>query len=318
MSTLTNTLSNVKTKFNQNKTSKSGWDPVLLFMLLPTIVLFLVVSVYPFAWLAKYVFYDYNGFTAYFIGFDNFKRLFTNDPIYWQSVVHTFEYAFLKLIFIIPISLVVAVMLNQELRAKNFFRVIFFIPTVISAAVYSLIFFFIYSPYNGILNNMFMEWGWISAPVDWLGTPAIAMFAVVVVAIWGGFGNYMILFLAGLQSISKEVYESADIDGASKVQTFWNITVPMLGPVLKVVLLLAITTALKDYESIMVLTGGGPLDRTQVMFLYVYQLMFGNENSSAGQLQIGYGATVGIVSAIIIGIATFAFLKLSKKLDDVY
>lgn len=318
MSTLTNTLSTVKTKMNRNKTSKSGWDPVLLLMLLPTIVLFLVVSVYPFAWLAKYVFYDYNGFTAYFIGFDNFKRLFTNDPIYWQSVIHTFEYAFLKLIFIIPISLVVAVMLNQELRAKNFFRVIFFIPTVISAAVYSLIFFFIYSPYNGILNSMFMEWGWISAPIDWLGTPAIAMFAVIVVAIWGGFGNYMILFLAGLQSISKEVYESADIDGASKVQTFWSITVPMLGPVLKVVLLLAITTALKDYESIMVLTGGGPLDRTQVMFLYVYQLMFGNENSAAGQLQIGYGATVGIISAVIIGIATFVFLKLSKKLDDVY
>ena len=128
----------------------------------------------------------------------------------------------------------------------------------------------------------------------------------------------MILFLAGLQSIPQDVYESGDMDGASRVQSFFHITLPMLGPVLKVVLLLAITTALKDYQSVMVLTGGGPRDRTQVMFLYVYQLMFGNENATAAQLQIGYGATAGLVSAVIIGIATFIFLNLSKKLDEVY
>ncbi|MDF2613411.1 MAG: sugar transporter permease [Clostridia bacterium] len=318
MSTLTSGFNKYKSKLQNSKGIKGGWDIPLILMMLPTIVLLAVVSIYPFMWLLKYVFYDYNGFKTYFIGLDNFKRVFTNDPIYWKSVVHTFEYAFLKLLFTMPISLMVAVVLNHHLKGKNLFRIIFFIPTVISAAVYSLIFYFIYSPYNGILNNMLMEWGWITAPIDWLGSSAIAMSSVVIVAIWGGFGNYMILFLAGLQSISQEVYESADIDGASKVQSFFQITIPMLGPILKVVLLLAITTALKDYQSIMVLTGGGPLDRTQVMFLYVYQLMFGNENSAAGQLQIGYGATVGLVSSIIIGIATAVFLKLSKKLDNIY
>ncbi len=295
-------------QFKQIK--KRKWDLTLFLMLFPMILLFFVVSVYPLMWVMKYVFYDYNG------GFDNFKRLFTDDPIYWKSVVHTFEYAIMKLVLTMPISLVTAVLLNQKLKGKNFFRILFFVPTVISSAIYSLIFFFIYSPYNGILNNILMDWHILKAPADWLGNPEIAMISVVIVAVWGAFGNYMILFLAGLQSIPQDMYESADMDGASRVQSFFYITLPMLGPVLKVVLLLAITAALKDYQSVMVLTGGGPRDRTQVMFLYVYQLMFGNENASTAQLQIGYGATVGLVSAVIIGIVTFIFLKASKKLEN--
>ncbi|MFI3202638.1 MAG: sugar ABC transporter permease [Eubacteriales bacterium] len=296
---------------------KTGWDMSMAFMILPTIILFCAVSVYPFIWLTKYVFYDYNGFMQYYIGFDNFTRLF-KDSIFWKSVLNTLEYAGLKLLFTMPISLLCAVFLSNKLRGKNFFRIIFFIPTVISSAVYSLIFFFIYSPYNGVLNSILMSMGITDKMIDWLGNPSIAMLSVVVVAVWGGFGNYMILFLAGLQSISKDIYESAEIDGASKVACFFQITLPLLGPILKVILLLAITTAFKDYQSVMVLTGGGPQDRTQVMFLYVYQLMFGNDNATTSQLQIGYGATVGLMSALIIGVITGIFLKVSKKLDSIY
>ena len=171
------------------KNRKGRWDLPLFLMLLPMMALFLVVSVYPFLWVVKYVFYDYNGFVAYPVGLDNFKRIFTNDPIYWKSVIHTFEYAFLKLVLTMPVSLVTAVLLNQKLRGKSFFRILFFIPTVISSAIYSLIFFFIYSPYKGILNNLLLGGGLIKAPVDWLGNPAIAMISVVIVALWGAFGN---------------------------------------------------------------------------------------------------------------------------------
>ncbi len=306
---LKNTLYNIRLK--------TGWDIQLLFMMIPAIILLITVSIYPFFWLMKYVFYDYNGFVAYFIGFDNFIRIF-EDEIFWRSVLHTFEYATMKLVVIIPLALLLAVFLNGKLKGKNAFRIIFFVPTVISSAVYSLIWYFIYSPYNGILNGMLMESGIIETPIDWLGNPDIAMVSIVIVAIWGGFGNYMILFLAGLQSIPQDIYESASIDGASKRQSFWSITVPMLGPVMKVVLLLAITTALKDYASVMVLTGGAPQGRTQVMFLYVYELMFGSVNSSAMQLQLGYGATVSLFSAAIIAVATLLFLKASKKMDDIY
>lgn len=298
------------------KASKNKNSPVVWLMLLPALILLVVVSIYPFFWIMKYVAYDYNGFTKYYTGMANIKRAFT-DINYWNSVLHTFEYALMKLIVVMPLSLVTAVLLNKKLKGSSFFRGIFFLPTVISSAVYCLIFYFIFAAYNGVLNSMLKAIGLINSPIDWLGSPDTAMISVVIVAIWGGFGNYMILFASGLTSISDEIYESTQIDGANSFQTFFRVTLPLLGPVLKVVLMLAITTALKDYQSIMVLTGGGPNNRTQVMFLYIYQLCFGN-SSSGGSLQIGYGAVLSVISAVIVGIVTLIYLKISKKLDDIY
>lgn len=298
------------------KASKNKNSPVVWLMLLPALILLVVVSIYPFFWIMKYVAYDYNGFTKYYTGMANIKRAFT-DVNYWNSVLHTFEYALMKLVVVMPLSLVTAVLLNKKLKGSSFFRGIFFLPTVISSAVYCLIFYFIFAAYNGVLNSMLKAIGLINSPIDWLGSPDTAMISVVIVAIWGGFGNYMILFASGLTSISDEIYESTQIDGANSFQTFFRVTLPLLGPVLKVVLMLAITTALKDYQSIMVLTGGGPNNRTQVMFLYIYQLCFGN-SSSGGSLQIGYGAVLSVISAVIVGIVTLIYLKISKKLDDIY
>lgn len=291
-------------------------DISVWFMMFPAILMLVVVSIYPFIWIFKYVFYDYNGFVAYFIGLDNFKRAF-RDTLFWDSVIHTFEYATLKLIFTIPLALGIAVMLTKKLRGRSLFRGIFFLPTVISSAVYSLIFYFIYAAYNGVLNGILRAIGLIKMPIDWLGDPKIAMISVVIVAIWGGYGNYMVLFLSGLSSISEDVYESAKIDGANEIQTFFRITLPMLGPMLKVILMLAITTALKDYESIIVMTGGGPNNRTQVMFSYIFQMSFGSANVDS-QIQIGYGAVLSIIAALIIGVITVIYLRVSKKMDDVY
>lgn len=298
------------------KRSYNNGDITVWFMMFPAILMLIVVSIYPFCWIFKYVAYDYNGFVAYFTGLDNFKRVLS-DTQFWSSVVHTFEYAFLKLIFIIPIALIIAVLLSNKLRGSSVFRGIFFLPTVISAAIYSMIFYFIFAAYNGVLNGMLKAVGLISSPIDWLGNPKIAMFSVVIVAIWGGYGNYMILFLSGLAGIPEDVYESSKIDGANEIQTFFQITLPMLGPMLKVILMLAITTALKDYEAILVMTGGGPNGRTEVMFSYIYQLTFGSDVNASG-IQIGYGAVLSIVAAIIVGVITVIYLTVSKKLDDIY
>jgi raffinose/stachyose/melibiose transport system permease protein len=264
------------------------------------------------------VFFDYDGYKAYYVGLDNFTRLFTRDTTYWGSVLHTFEYATLKLVFILPVALISAVLLSKALKGTNFFRILFFTPTVISSVIYGLIFYFIYSPYNGTLNYLLMNIGLGHTMIDWLGDPKTAMLSIVMVAVWGGFGNYMILLVAGLQSIPQELYESSKMDGANSVQNFFYVTLPMLGPILKVVLMLAITSALKDYEVIMVMTGGGPQERTDVMFLYIYYLLFGNPKSLAVRYQIGYGATAGLVSAVIIGMITVAYLRVSRKLDDIY
>lgn len=281
-------------------------------MMLPAVFMLSVMSIYPFFWLFRYICYDYNGFTAYFTGTRNFKRML-GDVTFWRSVLHTFEYAGLKLIFIIPLALLLAVLLNQELKGSSFFRGIYFMPTVISSAIYSLIFGFIFAVYNGILNALLQKLGIIKAPVDWLGDPSIVMFSIIIVAVWGGFGNYMIYFISGMSSIPEEIYESSRIDGANGVQNFFYITLPMLSPVLKVILMLAITTAFKDYQSILVLTDGGPNNRSNVMFSYIYNLIF----SSTTMPQIGYATMLSVVAALIIGIVTAIYMFLARKLDDV-
>lgn len=235
------------------------------------------------------------------------------DAVFWRSVLHTFEYAVMKLVIIIPLSLLLAVLLNQKIKGSGIFRGIYFMPTVISSAVYSLIFGFIFAVYNGVLNAYLQKLGMIHAPIDWLGSASIVMISIIIVAVWGGFGNYMILFMSGLSSISEEVYESCKMDGANGVQSFFYITLPMLSPVLKVILMLAITTALKDYESILVLTNGGPNSRSEVMFTYIYKLIFGSQTTP----QIGYATVLSIVAALIIGVITAIYMNFARKLDDV-
>nr|WP_314459199.1 sugar ABC transporter permease [uncultured Clostridium sp.] len=294
------------------KKSASRGDFSSALMLLPAVFLLAVISIYPFCWLFRYIFYDYNGFTAYYIGLKNFTRMF-QDAVFWRSVLHTFEYAIMKLIIILPLSLLLAVLLNQKIKGSGIFRGIYFMPTVISSAVYSLIFGFIFAVYNGVLNAYLQKLGMIHSPIDWLGSVSIVMISIVIVAVWGGFGNYMILFMSGLSSISEEIYESCKMDGANGVQSFFYITLPMLSPVLKVILMLAITTALKDYESILVLTNGGPNSRSEVMFTYIYKLIFGSQTTP----QIGYATVLSVMAALIIGVITAVYMYFARKLDDV-
>ena len=189
-------------------------------------------------------------------------------------------------------------------------------PTIISTSIAGMIFGFIFATKNGILNSLLQNMHMIDSPIKWLNSPSVVMVAVTILAIWGGFGNYMLYFITGMTGISEDVYESAKIDGATGVQTFFRITLPMLAPVLKVVLMLAITGAFKDYEAIMVLTNGGPGNRSMVMFLYIYNIIFGSAGSTS-QPQIGYGALLSVVAAVIVGIVTGVYLFVSKKLDDV-
>lgn len=284
-----------------------------VLMMFPAVLLLCVVSIYPFLWLFRYVFYDYNGMTSYFCGLRNFTRMFS-DTAFWGSVGHTFEYAILKIIFIIPLALIMAELMSQKIRGSGIFRVIYFMPTIISTAISAMVFGFIFAAYNGVLNAVLRATGIISQNINWLGDSKTAMWAVLIVAVWGGFGNYMIYFMSGLSSIPHDVYESAMIDGAGGLTTFFRITLPMLSPMFKVIMMLAITSAFKDYESIMVLTQGGPNNRTQVMFLYIYQLLFG---TSTSQPQIGYACVLSLMAALIVGCVTGLYLLLARKLDDV-
>ncbi|WP_246061791.1 carbohydrate ABC transporter permease [Paenibacillus oralis] len=283
----------------------------------PSLILTLVFGVYPIIWALKYMFYDYQGYgEPLFIGLNNFGRLF-RDTEFWQSVLNTFVYAGGKLLVTIPLSFVLAVILNRAFAGRQLLRAVYFLPTIVSSSVMAIVFYVVFNSYNGMINQMLLASGIISAPIDWLG-PKYALLTSIIVAIWGAIGNYMLLFLAGLQNIPEDLYEAASLDGAGPVRKMWSITVPMLGPVLQMIVMLAIIVSLKGYESIMVLTEGGPYGKTNVMYLYLYKLFFPVSSGGASAQQFGYGSAVGFATAVIVGVITLLYFRLSKKLNEIY
>ena len=287
--------------------------------MLPNLILFAACSLYPVAWTLKYVFYQYGGFgtgAPRFVGLANLARVF-RDKVYWESVLHTFTYGFGKVLIIIPLAFFLAFLLNQQKRGNGLAQSIMFLPTIMSSAVMGLVFYLLFNAYNGEINKYLMEIGLISRPINWLGKDN-AMKTLIITAVWGGVGNYMVYFIAGIQQVSEDAIESARIDGAGRLQTIWYIIIPMLGPILKIIMMLAITSAFNDITNVMVLTEGGPTNATMVMSLYGYRYFFPISAAEATIPQYGYGAAVSVVSAVIAGAVTVAYLKVSKKLDDVY
>ncbi len=287
--------------------------------MIPNLILFLSCSVYPVLWALRYVFYQYGGYgtgAPRFVGLENLARVF-RDKVYWESVIHTFTYGFGKVLIIIPLAFFFAFLLNQQKRGNGIAQSIIFLPTIMSSAVMGLVFYLLFNAYNGEVNQLLMKAHIISQPINWLGKEH-AMKTLVLTAVWGGVGNYMVYFIAGIQQVSEDAIESARIDGANKLQTIWYIIVPMLGPILKIILMLAITTAFHDITNIMVLTEGGPNNATMVSSLYSYRYFFPISANEQIVPQYGYGAALSVVTACIAGAVTVVYLQLSKKLDDIY
>ena len=202
---------------------------------------------------------------------------------------------------------------------KRVFRDGIYWQSVANTFIYALgkIIVTLFNVYNGEINRMLMAIGLISQPINWLGADH-ALHTLIIVAIWGALGNYMVYFLAGLQQIPQEVIESAEVDGATGFKKLWYITIPMMGPILKIILMLAIATAFNDMNMILVLTEGGPYNASMVMTLYAYKFFFPVSAANTVIPQFGYGAALSFVSAIIAGLVTVIFLKFSKKMSDIY
>lgn len=285
-------------------------------MLLPNVILFSVFTIYPLLWVMRYMFFDYRGYgEPVFVGLANFQRVF-RDTVFWDAVVNTFVYVFGKLIFTIPIAFMLAFLLQKNTKFNAISQSIVFTPTIMSQAVMALIFYLLFNTYNGEINHYLVALGIVDQNVNWLGVN-LAMVTVIILAVWGGVGNYMVYFIAGLTGISTDVYESARLDGANGIQTLFKITLPLLAPVLKMILMLALVVSFHDMQSIMVLTEGGPMNATNVMFLYIYQLFFPISAGSTVIQEFGYGAAVSLVAACIVGIFTGIYLILGKKLDAI-
>lgn len=300
----------VKAKRSRSGLSERRDNLTAYIMVIPTVLLFLMFCIYPIVYILVMSFYEYDGMTEMkWIGAYNYLRVM-RDTSWWNSVWNTVQLGILIPLVQIPFALLYAVLLNGQLKGQNFFRTFLFLPSITSTAIMGIIFFFMFSSYNGIVNSVLMSLNVLQSPVEWLGKEWTAKFVIIIFSAWANIGFYMVLFLAGLQKIPGDVYESAAIDGANGFQTLTKITIPMLGGMFRTIIMLSILNAMKLFDTVKVLTGGGPGNKTEVMTMFIYRYYF---EPGSGKIQQGYASAVAMVGLVITGIIAVLYLYISGK-----
>ncbi|MBN1526314.1 MAG: sugar ABC transporter permease [Candidatus Omnitrophica bacterium] len=276
----------------------------------PAVLLFLIFVLGPLIASFYWSFTDFNGIqAAKWVGLANYKHIFLNDPRFWKSVRNTVIYT----VGVIPpgmaLSLMLAMAVDQQIRFKNFFRTIYFIPSVTSVIALSVIWKWLFAGEKyGLINHLLILMG--LKPIDWLMSPVWTLPAIMIMSIWAGIGYNMILFLAGLQTIPTSVYEAADIDGANVWGKFWNITLPLLKPTMVFVVIMGFIASFQVFERIYIMTEsefgiGGVLDSALTIVAYLYDMGF-------RKFQMGYASALGYVifaAVFIITIVNIRFVK---------
>jgi putative chitobiose transport system permease protein len=272
--------------------------------LLPALII-LVLTVF---WPALQAFYL--SFTRYeydltqvpqWVGFANFHRLW-NDPVFWQTLGNTLIY----LVGVVPIlvffPLGLAILVNQKLRGMHWFRAAYYTPVIISMVVAGIAWKWLYAE-NGLLNQLLA--GIFPEGIPWLTSPRFALFSVMAVTVWKGLGYYMVIYLAGLQSIPGDIYEAAAIDGSDGIRKHWDITIPLMKPYLALVAVISAISATKVFEEVYIMTQGGPLNSSKTIVYYLYEQAFNN-------LEISYACTIGLVLFLIILALSILRLSLNR------
>jgi multiple sugar transport system permease protein len=238
-----------------------------------------------------------------FIGFKNYSLLFA-DPVLWRAVFNTLFFTVCCLVFQFIIVFALALFFNLKSPLSKSVRGILMMPWMIPITITALIFRFMFSSSVGIINHALLAVGLIVRPIDWLIMPNTAMFALIAANVWIGIPFNMILISTGLTIIPKELYESASIDGANKVKSFFSITLPLLRPTIESVLILGFIYTFKVFDLVYVMTGGGPVNSTQVLSTFSYRLSF-------ELFRYSQGAAVANILFIILFIAGLFYLKLT-------
>ena len=259
--------------------------------LLPDLLGLLIFVVGPIAYAFFLSFHDWNAFSSMkYAGVSNYIRLW-RDPQFWSSLKVTAIYTFTYVPLLFSISLALAVLVSQKLPLMRVFRTIFFIPVVLSLVVSALMWKFIFDEQVGFLNYLLKLVG--LSPQPWLGSVELALPAIIIVSIWIQMGYFMVIFLAGIQDIPSLYYDAAKIDGANGLQTFWNITFPLLKPTSLFVIVILIINSFQVFDQIWVMTRGGPASATEVTVIYIYRQAF-------QFLNLGYASAIAFVLFLII------------------
>ncbi|MFC5471656.1 carbohydrate ABC transporter permease [Cohnella suwonensis] len=275
-------------------------------MLLPNVVGFLMFLLLPVLATFAISFTDWDLSTDIgFVGFDNYKEL-VHDEVFHQVFWNTLYFTAVSVPIGIAVSLLLAIALNQKIRFVRFYRAAFFFPVISSFVAVAILWQWIYNPQFGLLNYALGMLG-IKGPL-WLTSPDWAMPAVILASIWKNLGFSMLIFLAGLQSISESYYEAADIDGASSLSKFWHITVPLLSPTTFFITVISVINSFQVFDTVYLMTQGGPARSTSVLVSYVFENAF-------QYFQMGYASAIAYVLFFLVLIVTFIQFWRQKKLS---
>jgi len=278
--------------------------------MLPTILGMILFVAYPlFESLRLSMFAAQVGVPEKFVGLGNFDRAF-KDPVLVKAIINTFKMAIYTIVLVIPGSFILATLINHSLIAKNFFKVVYYIPNVTSIIIISLLFKYIfYSTEQGAINYFLSYIG--IEPIGWFTDSKWAQFSVAIMSSWISIGSNMLICLAGLQSISRQHYEAAEIDGANALQKWLHITLPASRPILAYILIMTTMNAMKRFGDVWMIGGqaGTPGGSLRTIVLYLYNMTF--EYNSPG-----YGSAIAVILFIIILILTYINMKLVKFESD--
>ncbi|MEJ7738386.1 MAG: sugar ABC transporter permease [Chitinophagaceae bacterium] len=225
-----------------------------------------------------------------FVGIDNYSRLL-NDRLFWKAIGNTLKFLLLHIPLQLVASLFLAYLLNQKIKGISFFRASFFMPVIVSGVVVTILWQQLLGFDSGLTNRMLNEIG--IKKIGWLVNPDIAIYSIAVMATWKNVGLYVILFLVGLQTVPMQYYEAAKMEGATRWQQFYHITLPMINPTIFMVVILSTIGGFNLFIEPYIMTGGGPLNTTLSAVLYIYKQAFQYYN-------MGYSATLGFFYAIMI------------------
>lgn len=238
-----------------------------------------------------------------FVGFDNYRHLI-EDPVFWLVAKNTLILALVTVIVKMAISLGLALLLNKDIKGRSFYRAIIFSPTFTTSVAVAMVWMWIFEPTYGLLRGGFNALGLVSP--DWIHDVHWSLPAVIIVLIWSGIGYDMVLFLAGLKNIPKDLYDAAKVDGVSPWQNFWYITFPLLSPTTFFLTVTSIIGSFKAFDIVSIMTDGGPLNSSNVFVLYLYQNAF-------QWFKTGYASVIAVALFVIILLITLFQNRLSRR-----
>ena len=284
---------------------KKGRGRFIFFCLAPAVFLFAIFMIYPTIGVFRMSMYKWGGYTSEktFVGLDNFKTLFQSDKFY-QAFQNTVLLIIVVTICTFAFSLIFAAILTREkIKGQNFFRIIFYIPNILSVVVISAIFSAIYDPNQGLLNsflNLFRGADGAENPILWLGSQKIVIYSIVIAMIWQAIGYYMVMYMASMANVPESLYESASLEGAGKIKQFFSITLPLIWTNIRTTLtFFIISTINMSFLFVKAMTNGGPDGESNVFLSYMYNEAYNNSSYVYG---MAIGSVVFIFSFALAGI----------------